>query len=516
MKGPRTSPQSPRRPGARRAVIAAFVVLAAMVPAAGTALGAQEVEAELPYVCAFPSGPQPVTVRVAARFPDSAAQGEEIVPADVRTTVELPEAAVAELDAAPGAEVRGSTELAIALFQGEAEAQASWRGTAEPVAVPAEGPLVLESAGDVPSVTPGSAGELSLRAGTLELALETRNASGPDGPPQQPGEPVSVSCALAGGAPGGGLLATVPVSPAKAPGPGEGPSPSAGPGGSAGKEAGEPERSAPPRGRLTVEADAPQDAPPCRAEEPTPATLTAYITGYSNVRKLEGSSLIPLSCMVIEQGESVPLDENFSGLRQPAEVNLSYEGRRQTPPAKATFLTYGFVPTTATMVLEQVGRVHLEADLRFAPYLNVISSIRASLVLRLSDVKVNGVPLDVGPGCRTETPLTSPDPEPERFPEDHMVLHGYSYQIPPDDAVGYMVSSGGPLTSEITIPAFTGCGTSDGEDLNRLLTASISGPGNYVKQIQGQTCTPDLADTENMKEYCTPDGQPRIIPTPER
>ncbi|MGG7612092.1 DUF6801 domain-containing protein, partial [Streptomyces sp. ZG43] len=111
MKGPRTSAPSPRRPGARRAVIAAFVVLAAMVPAAGTALGAQEVEAELPYTCAFPSGPQAVTVRVAARFPDSAAKGEAIVPAEVTTTVEVPEAAVAELGAAPGAEVRASTEL---------------------------------------------------------------------------------------------------------------------------------------------------------------------------------------------------------------------------------------------------------------------------------------------------------------------------------------------------------------------------------------------------------------------
>ncbi|WP_324610254.1 DUF6801 domain-containing protein [Streptomyces sp. KE1] len=497
-------------------MIAAFVVLAAMVPAAGTALGAQEVEAELPYTCAFPSGPQAVTVRVAARFPDSAAKGETIVPAEVTTTVELPEAAVAELDAAPGAEVRASTELAVALSQGEARAEASWRGTAQPATVPAEGPLVLESAGDVPSVTPGSAGELSLRASTLEVAFAMGPASGPADSEPEPSEPVSVSCSLAEGVPHNGLLATIPVTAGEEHGQAEGQSPSDEPGESARSEPKDPERYAPPPGRLRVDADAHQDAPPCRAEDPTPATLTAYVTGYSNVRKLDGSSLIPLSCMVIEQGISVPLDENFSGLRQPAEVNFSYEGRRQTPPAKATFLTYGFVPTTATMVLEQVGRVHLEADLRFAPYLNVISRIRASLVLRLSDVKVNGVSLDVGSDCRTKTPLTSPDPEPDRFPEDHMVLHGYSYHIPPDNAVGYMVSSGGPLTSEITIPAFTGCGTSDGEDLNRLLTASISGPGNYVKQIQGQACTPAEAATENMKDFCTPDGQPLVIPKPER
>ncbi|MHC8563862.1 hypothetical protein ACW23B_24965 [Streptomyces albidoflavus] len=74
------------------------------------------------------------------------------------------------------------------------------------------------------------------------------------------------------------------------------------------------------------------------------------------------------------------------------------------------------------------------------------------------------------------------------------------------------MSSGGPLTSEVTIPAFTGCGTDDGEDLNRLLTASISGPGNYVKQIQGQVCTVAFLQPQE----CTEDGQPVVIPEPER
>ncbi|CAM5600884.1 hypothetical protein SDIAM26S_00545 [Streptomyces diastaticus subsp. diastaticus] len=240
MKGPRTSVPSPRRPRARRAVIAAFVVLAAMVPAAGTALGAQEVEAELPYTCAFPSGPQAVAVRVAARFPDSAAKGQAIVPADVTTTVELPETAVAELSTAPGTEVRASTELAVALSQGEARAEASWRGTAEPATVPAEGPLVLESAGDVPSVTPGTTGELHLRAGGLRLVMEARAGSATPGPAQESPAPVSASCTLGEDAPEDGLLAAIPVTGGEADGPSEGPSPSGGPSASAGTDAGEP------------------------------------------------------------------------------------------------------------------------------------------------------------------------------------------------------------------------------------------------------------------------------------
>ncbi|MEU6108115.1 DUF6801 domain-containing protein [Streptomyces albidoflavus] len=513
MKGPRTSVPSPHRRGARRAVIAAFVVLAAMVPAAGTALGAQEVEAELPYMCAFPSGTQAVTVRVAARFPDSAAKGEAIVPADVTTTVELPEAAVAELGAAPGAEVRASTELAVALSQGEARAEASWRGTAQPATVPAEGPLVLESAGDVPSVTPGSDGELRLHAGGLELAMEAQAGSATPDPAQDSPAPVSASCTLGEDAPEDGLLATIPVTGGKTDDPSKGPSPSEGPSASTGPDTREPGGAEAPPGRLRVEATDPKDAPPCIAEEPTSLTLTAYVTGYSNVEKLEGASLIPLSCMVIEQGiapDPEPDDEYL--FRQPADVELSYQGRRQTPPAEATFLTYGFVPTTATMVLEQTEIMRLESDFYLGDPVKLDTAIRASLVLRLSDVKVNGTPLDVGPNCRTETPLTSHEPEPDRFPGPHIVLDGFGLAPWEGQPEGYTLTTGGPLTSEVTIPAFTGCGTSDGEDLDRLLTAAISGPGNYVKQMQGQVC---LVQDLNP-DHCTPDGQPVVIPKPER
>lgn len=65
----------------------------------------------------------------------------------------------------------------------------------------------------------------------------------------------------------------------------------------------------------------------------------------------------------------------------------------------------------------------------------------------------------------------------------------------------------------MTIPAFKGCGAG-GENLDRLLTASISGPGNYIKQIQGQTCAVGVdVPTEGQ---CTEDRQPYVVPKPER
>ncbi|MEE1724110.1 hypothetical protein PUR58_14095 [Streptomyces sp. JV186] len=483
-----------------------------MVPATGTALGAQDVEAELAYQCAFPSGPQPVTVRVSGRFPDAVTRGQEIQPTDVTTTVELPEAVIAELGAGPGPEVRGSTELAVGLSQGKARAEAVWRGTAAPVPLPSQGPLKLESAGDVPSVIPGNVGDLVLRAGTLKLALQTTGASTSPSPSQSPPDPVSATCSPDEEAHRDSLLTTIPVN-------GENPSGEPPPSGAPSKtsepdpaELGRPGRT-PQRPRAGTAA--PTNAPSCIADEPTPMSLTAYVTGYSNVAKLDGASLIPLTCMQVEQGDSyaVPApDEPFGFfLRQPATARLDHRGSAQTPPAKATFLTFGFTPTTATMTLEQTGPIEIEGDIHLGDDAYVDTLIRAPLVLRLSDVVVNGTPLDVGSDCRTTGPLASEEPEPERFPGDHLVLGGTA-EWNNGTPRGYFMLTGGPLTGTFSIPAFTDCRTSDGEDLSRLLTSSISGPGNYVKQIQGQTC----AVAQPVEAECTEDGQPVVIPEPER
>jgi hypothetical protein len=85
--------------------------------------------------------------------------------------------------------------------------------------------------------------------------------------------------------------------------------------------------------------------------------------------------------------------------------------------------------------------------------------------LALSDVTVNGQPLDVGPHCRTSTPLA-------------INLSG----IPP-----YQPLLGGPLEGVLTIPPLSGCGTT--EDLDPLLTAPLTGSGNLVRIIQGTPCS---------------------------
>ncbi|MFD3936015.1 DUF6801 domain-containing protein [Streptomyces sp. NPDC058611] len=525
---------------ARGAAIAALAALAPLIPSAAAAVGSQEITAKLSYDCALPSGHQRAAVRVTATFPDRATAGERILPTGVTTTVELPAAAVADLTALKATTVAPETRLALDVAQRGAATQALWRGTAgaPPAAVPAEGPLTLTTTGDAPTVTAVADGDLTFTAADLgiDLALGTADG-GPATPPS-----LTLACTLAKDADGHGLLATVPVGPAPStPAPSGSPSPSAPTAPASGRPTDPASPTAPGTPKGSTAPGTPPDrasggkdkapkvgdsragasavrppAPPCVKQNPTDKSLNAYITGYSNVRKLGGASLIPVSCVQIEQGDpeiAFPPDGSIH-LLQKSEGHLDYQGRKQTPPFQSTFLTFGFTPTTATMILEQAGPMTVASDVLLVFPDNIAETyVRAPLVLRVLDVKVNGTPLDVGPSCRTETPLSSPEPDPATYPGPHLVMLGKGQLINGTDATGYVLTSGGPLTGEVTIPPFTGCGAG-GEDLDRLLTASISGPGNYVKQIQGQTCAVGVeVPTEGQ---CTEDRQPYVVPAPER
>ncbi|MFD8010711.1 DUF6801 domain-containing protein [Streptomyces sp. NPDC058955] len=541
----------------RGATIAAFVALAPLLPAAAVAVGTLKVDAALPYVCDLPSGPQPATLRVTAAFPERAAVGEEIRPADVTTTVELPAAAVADLTALRAATVRAETRLTVGVAQNERRTEVTWSGTAEPVAVPAEGPLTLATSGDVPSLTTDSAGGLVLTAGGLALGLAPSTADGAATTPAS----LSVTCVPGPDAEGRTRLAEVPVGTAtgepgtppvtpvppsssapSSPATPSAPSPSSGlplpplpsdrtpPAGTGASDGTVPlpgprtpdagprtEQGLTPADEPTPGAPEPRPAaPPCVTEKPTPMSLSAYITGYSNVRKLNGAARIPLTCVLLEQGlpQFEVRPDGSMHVVTPATGRLYHLGRKETPPFEATFVTFGFAPTKATLVLEQAGPLSVISDVLLIFPTNVLTThVRVPLTLRVLDVEVNGTRLDVGRSCRTEGPLSSPEPEPAKYPGDHLVLVGKGSQTVPDPPVGYILTGGGPLTGEVTIPAFKGCGA-DGEDLDRLLTAAISGPGNHIRQIQGSTCSVGVESPP--MEFCTQDLQPRQVPKPER
>ncbi|MFJ4475886.1 DUF6801 domain-containing protein [Streptomyces xanthochromogenes] len=493
----------------RGAVAAATVVLAAIVPGADVALGDQRTSAELAYTCAFPAGPHPVKVQVAARFPARAATGAAIRPAEVTTSVTLPEAAVAELTGLRAATTGATTRLTTEVAQNGAAAKALWLGTAPSVPLTSPGGAVFRATGDVPTVTANSPGDLTVTAAGLTLEFRPVTAEGGATDPAT----LSVPCTPAPGAKG--LLATVPIGTASSP-PAPTPSTSATAPAAGGASRGTPEsapRIAPPKAAAAPAATAPK----CQGDTTDPLALAAYTTGYSNVTKMGNASLIPVFCSKVVQGPNqLKRIEVRPGvfelhLLQNSVGRLDYQGRAQTPPGPATFLTFGFMPTTATMTLEATGPLSIESDLNNTAG-HGETYIRAPLVLHISDVKVNGTPLDVGPNCRTTGPVYSTDPDPARNTKDHLVLLGELKKGADTVWRGYSLSRGGPLDGSVTIPPFTGCGV--GEDLSPLFTASVSGPANTVKQNQGAPCASGIED--DPAQLCTADKQPTTIPTPLR
>ncbi|CAM5575902.1 hypothetical protein STENM223S_04781 [Streptomyces tendae] len=442
---------------------------------------------------------------------------------------------MADLARHDASEVRAGTALAVTVAQDSATATATWRGSSGPVALPASGPLTLTTTGDVPSVTGRSDGDLTFTAGGLAIGL----SPGPEddaGGGAETGSP-AVECALAEDAPDKGLLATVP---AVADAPGTSGSPSApapggtspAPGGTSSAPAGD---SRDRQGERSPEApeDSPgtaaaRDVPPCRYDEekpPTPLSLNAYVTGYANVRKQKAASYLPPSCVLIDGESSRSRSTNPS---TPSTWSWSWSVRRTQLPrtqgdaALRQHLPFLRLHPGADHHGAQADRsdedrrahedallrpVHDHGDLRTGPPRSP----------RLTALEVNGTPLDVGSGCPTEPSLTSADPDPAKHPGDHAVLYGKAEQVLGEDVTGYTILTGGPLSGEVTIPAFTGCGTG-GEDLDRLLTASVSGPGNYIEQVQGQTCTPlvPVFETPETRGQCTQDLQPYQIPVAER
>ena len=388
----------------RGAVAAATVVLAGIVPGADVALGDQQVSTELAYSCAFPGGAQPVKIEVGARFPDRAAAGAPIQPVEVTTSLALPDAAVTELTkihaAKTGAIIRLTTEVA----QNGATAGALWQGAAPSVPLGATGGVTLKATGEVPTVTANSPGDLTVTAAGLTIDFSPVTAEGARNRTRHPlgvlhAHPGRIGAARQSAGDRGHFLAPPRPPSTSATDPGDRRAATALPR--------RPEGRRPRRPR----APRPPPAPECRGDTTQPLALAAYVTGYSNVTKLGGASLIPVYCAQIVQGPSqLKRIEVRPGvfelhLLQSSVGRLDYQGRAQTPPAPATFLTFGFMPTTATMTLEETGPMSIDSDLNNTAG-HGETYIRIPLVLRISDVKVNGTPLDVGPNCRTTGPFT--------------------------------------------------------------------------------------------------------------
>jgi hypothetical protein len=434
----------------------------AVLAATGTALvlawpgnaGAQEEKQQVDTAIGYLCGTQQVTLRVTATFPAQGTVGDPLQLSDITLELSVPQEALAELTAAGAVSATSVVRLDTSIVQGDTAANATWSAVRdEPV--PLAEPTAFAGPVEAEPVTAGAAGDLSFTASSLVATITGRNAEGaPTEPPS-----IDLTCIPAPEQQAG--LAVVPIAdPAEPTDPTfEVPKP--------GIKVGTKEQ-----GSSAAPVTALGPVPPeCHPIQPPPvpkwSDFCANIGGYTNVAKLDASIMQPIGIINIAAGNPVL---RCDGIRLKAcSKNTALpdlNGEPKYAPATGSFFSLGVVPTIGTMQLTQLGIANV--DVWFMVNAPDVGEAHARLQVsaQLLETEVMGVPLDLGPNCRTATPID---------------VELYA------TAKSYSITEGGILTSTVTIPPFTGCGVT--EDLDPLVTGLVSGPGNYLKMTQGQICT---------------------------
>jgi hypothetical protein len=401
----------------------------------------------LNYACRFPAGTYQVGVRVTALYPATAVASRPVRPTSLTLAVTVPAAALANLGS-PGTAVAVAARVATSGVRGASRTR--WASlAASPAPLPVAGQDLasapLRPTAPLPSLTATRAGIMTVTAGRLELRFTSPRAA-----------PVTAACTLKPGQEA--ALAAIAVRNAT-------PSQAA---------AQQPPCPPLPPGGLNLNPRFPLPKPPpgSTITSPQPQPGCAYIVGYTNVRKLNGAALVGPGLVNVAIGVRLVVNLGQNYFEEDSAAQLDYRPCRTCqyvhalPPARTTFLGFGFMPVSATMQLTEIGTMNI---IGVGTGFTLTSNTAWSLMeLRIYDVKVNGQPLAVGPHCQTVRPLL-------------IKLTGVSSGSQP-----YSLQGGGPLIGQVTIPPFTGCGVT--ENLNPLFTGTVSGPGNYAKLTQGSLC----------------------------
>ena len=195
----------------------------------------------------------------------------------------------------------------------------------------------------------------------------------------------------------------------------------------------------------------------------------------------------------------IPEERELRGSSTTPHV-LDFHGLHQFPPSTATFLTFGFVPTTATMELMEHGTINIFAigpappvELQAATSSGLATTV-ATVYSRLSVADRPGQRQGQRGPARCGTPLRDPA----------IRRHIDRYQR---DATRLTTSvTGGPLTGMVTIPKFSNCGVAreTGPDLQR----GDLGPTELQPAHSGRRCASVLGGG-----VCEPKPWHRSIPS---
>jgi hypothetical protein len=460
----RASPARPSSRGALRvAAVAVTVVAAGVTAGSAAAVGQQVVSLSLGYSCSFPSQTRLVTARLTATFPTSASTGQQVKPAGTAITVTLPPAALARLHAAT---VTMTAELATQITDGPASVASMWRDFRSPAtALPPGGPAKLTASGTAPAVTLGAPGHTTVAAGALSLLLRPVSITASGQASSTPMAPASVQASCLPRAGQDTTLATIAVT-----------------GRATAKRhtaaAGTPVYCPhfPNHLKLNPMFPLPKPPPDSRATEDVEDGCS-YAAGFTDAARLHeavlvGPGLTDLRLGVKTYAHFPTKTAKYTYIQVRAAGQLEYDGQPELPPARGTLLAFGFMPVSATLQISEIGSLNAAliscAPARKCPNKPPSVALFYGLVsLHISDVDINGVPLNVGPHCQTAAPFD-------------LELVG----LPPSYNVSAVF---GVLTGVVTIPDFTGCANGP-DDLDPIFNATVSGPGNFAKITQAPLC----------------------------
>jgi hypothetical protein len=444
------------------ALAAALVGGAAGLAAASGSGGTQAARLALGLNCRFPSSSYQVSAVVAASFPDSTGVGKPIQPVGLQVSLRLPQAVVASLRKLAATSVTASGLLGVTEVTASKSTRTQWPDqTSAASQLPATGSLQIAATGSATPTMASAAGTVTFAATSLDIVLSAETAAG------KATSPATVKATCVPGSGASTQLASVVVAGAAA-----SPSPSVAP-------------SQQPSAKGKVKYPKHCGDIPIKGHG---VPVCGYIVGFTNVRKQYGAAKLGPGLVNIDFAYKDVIKghnaiEYSTGQLYYQGTETYYKGHEQLPPAHPTFLTFGFVPVTATLVLiERVPINIVSVSQLNAPPYRISVTATTKVAIHVSNVTVNGVPLDVGPACQAEHLAT-------------LKLFGHGTNLPP---TGYTVPTGGPLAGFVKVPPFIDCGVT--ENLNPLLTGTISGSRNYVKMTQGKLCGP----TQPQNWTCPP------------
>ncbi|WP_157357653.1 DUF6801 domain-containing protein [Amycolatopsis nigrescens] len=360
----------------------------------------------VPNNCRFPGEVTAVVpVEFVANFPETVSPGMPIQPAGAVLTVVLAEPTVTALRDAGVQEVRGAVEARLGVRQGGGGQDIPIGPLELPVVtLPGSGELRIPVRAEVPPVSVPVPGPATFELVTAGLALTDVTCTPEPGQDNQ--------------------LFTVTVTGPPARNTGEVP------------------------GGVSVNA-----LPDTVRAAATPlkySPLRVFVDAKATMRKLNSDLAFPQGRFEGGVVLSVPPGGD------PADRG-KLNGTLALPPANGRFIAFSFMPTTALATLEQ-------PEPATGMMKDKLIDLTIKQVIRLRDVRVDGVPLDVGADCRTVEPMSA-------------TLRG---------SLPLKVGEKGEFVSTFDLPPFTGCGVT--EDLDPLLTGLVSGPGNTLYTTLTMEC----------------------------